>query len=118
MSRLALVAMLLLLLVPGTGRLRAAPVAGGDAGMAVCTDGGLALAPSAHPDHGVPAPHPRGMHEDCPYCPLLGSLDLAVASVPAVPAAAAPADIALPRVPRRAAWRHPNGLGSRGPPHS
>lgn len=120
MSRLALIAMLLLLLVPGTGRVLAAPATGAESGMAMCTGGGLELVPASRTDHGDPAPsHPRGgMHEDCSYCPLLGSLTLATATAPAVPAAAGPVRIAVPQVPHRAVWRHPNGLGSRGPPHS
>src|SRR5690554_2080812 len=117
MSRLALVAALLVMLVPTTGRLLA-----GAEGTAVATathHGMVIQAPEPAASDTAPAmpdtPAP-GHREDCAYCPLLASL-LSQAGPATLPPHAnrlaarfADADAS----PRRA-W-HPTGLGSRGPP--
>jgi hypothetical protein len=126
MARLALVAVLLLALVPTLGRIAQARAAGVDAApswAALCTARGLQpvlLPASAHAaGHGngeAPAPSPRG-GGDCDYCPLLATaLPLAIAPLSVPPAAApAPALCTSRTSPTREA-PHPCGLGSRGPP--
>lgn len=119
MLRLGLAATMLLVLVPSLGRLAghgpaSTPAPGAPTGHAMHAGHGEAHAPAGTT---IPAPtddHAR--HADCDYCPLLASL-LATALRP-VPLlryrdsnAPGVADIA-PRV----RWRHPTGLGSRGPP--
>lgn len=114
MSRLALAAALLLLLAPLGTRLLAATSL-----PARATHGPGAIQASflGH-DHDTPSPaHPdQAMQPDCTYCLLLGTLDLAtlrtLATTPALIAIADAADATIPSQ----AWRHPNGLGSRGPP--
>lgn len=119
MSRLALVAALLVMLVPATGRLLAG--AEGTAAATVAHHGVVIQASEptapdtapAMPDTPVP-----GHLEDCAYCPLLASLISQPG--PATPpphadrcaARFANADASL-----RGAW-HPTGLGSRGPPRT
>lgn len=121
MLRLALAAIMLMALVPSLGRLAGNGPAAGVA-HAMHANGGH----GSHAGHGGPGtpaaptvPQPGGAaHYDCGYCPLLAS---------AVPPA--PVHLTLPsghhdaRLPVRAAnpllaWRHPWGLGSRGPPHA
>lgn len=117
-GRLALLAALMLVAVPTTGRLF--HVAGGMAHTRVAH-----LAPEAgHHVHAAPAaegparqaPYAAPGDADCDYCPLLSSLVAAArfATTPAalLPPAATPASPAAPRLP----WLHPSGLGSRGPP--
>jgi hypothetical protein len=113
-SRLALAAALLLVLAPVGTRLLAAtsPHAGMDHGP-----GTTSAAPL---DHGrdtlLPAHPDRTTHPDCAYCPLLGSLDqLAPQTPPLSPVSSAASPTAAATIPPRN-WRHPNGLGSRGPP--
>lgn len=114
MNPLALCAALLLLLTPGMGRLLAKPATGGT-GLECVSDGSTR---GSH--HGDPSGNPhrrpdKGQH-DCGYCPLLASL------VPAtcVQVSVRAASHASPRIPESSgaglAWRHPSGLGSRGPP--
>jgi hypothetical protein len=115
MARFALLAVLLLALVPTFGRL--AQAAGHDpldarGTVAMCTARGLERVPD--PGHPEPAPH----HDngDCAYCPLLGS---AVPPAPQVALAAAPAPapaLCTPSSSARVGAQHPCGLGSRGPP--
>lgn len=143
MQRLALVAMLLLSCLPTLGRLAGTPAVPGASAAAggvwaqICTIAGLKLVKIAPGDAaplafdrtaldqhasgelGAPPPaHGDGMSpgQDCGYCPLLASL-LAVLLW---------AMLALPQPVHRArnracpvpCWkfRHPSGLGSRGPP--
>ncbi|HKN77711.1 MAG TPA: DUF2946 family protein [Lysobacter sp.] len=121
MQRLALAATLALLLVPTLGRLAQAGegTAAHDAWGAMCTAAGLQLADHAHDTpHEPTAPRPAVPHhaDDCAYCPLAQAL---VAPSTAVYAGAAPLpDVAPAPTPtaRPASFRHPNGLGSRGPP--
>jgi len=121
MQRLALAATFALLLVPTLGRLAQAGegTATRDAWGAMCTAAGLQLADYAHDtSHEPTAPRPAVPHHagDCAYCPLAQAL---VAPSTAVFAGAAPLpDMAPPPAPtaRPAFFRHPNGLGSRGPP--
>ena len=131
MHRLALAATFALLLVPTIGRLAQAGQGEvlRDAWGAMCTAAGLSYeeAPVAQAHHGhrhaqpMPsAPAMPGMPHhgagDCDYSPLLQAMvspkapsRLPVAGVP--PVAPTAVDAAAP--PR---FRHPNGLGSRGPP--
>lgn len=131
---LALLAALLLALVPTLGRLaqastasRAAPVAQ-QALAALCTMEGMkqvalpvlaAASTHAHLRHDVPAPmphHPNDAGQDCDYCPLLASLVvLAVIALGLWPRPASACSVAA-RPAIRVARRHPSGLGSRGPP--
>ena len=121
--------MLLLVLVPTTGRVVHASAAGADAGAE-----GMHGHGPGHAAHAASALHARHAHHgaddarggsdgrpaigdpDCDYCPLLASMLAAhgVALVAAqLPDASAPA--VAPRAPRLR-WLHPFGLGSRGPP--
>jgi hypothetical protein len=129
MARLALVAVLLLSLVPTLGRLAQARAAGVDAApswAALCTARGLQpvlLAVSAHgAAHGdveVPAPTPHGAAGgDCDYCPLLATtLPVAVAPLSVPPAAAPAPALCTSRTSPARGRAHPCGLGSRGPPN-
>jgi hypothetical protein len=124
---LALAATFALALVPTVGRVAQAcqTIETGDAWGAMCTAAGLAVATNPHPGHdahaghAMPAPMPVPHHgggEDCPYCPLLQAL-----VAPSVPMLPVPAAIAADAIAQRnpvdpTRFRHPNGLGSRGPP--
>lgn len=120
MGLLALVAMLLLVLMPVASRLVAAgDGATGSVWSQICTATGLKLVKLDLGDAGSKTPQPAGdmpMGDDCPYCPVLhgiASLAMCIALV-------------FPRIvgafhPRRqlsspALRWHPCGLGSRGPP--
>jgi hypothetical protein len=117
MHRFALAAAFALLLVPTLGRL--AQAAEGnitrDGWGAMCTVAGLSLADDAAQTFVPDAPRPQ--HDasgECPYCPLVAGL--------AVPTAVAVAiDLPADSAPSRTSvaptlFRHPAGLGSRGPP--
>lgn len=115
---LALLALLLLVLVPTAGRLVDATADGAHA-----WHGGHAGATPADPhaahaarSGGRETPRPAPGDADCDYCPLLASL-LGPATILLLAAAGprAPAITPLRHAPRRA-WLHPCGLGSRGPP--
>ncbi len=113
-SRLALAAALLLLLAPVTTRL----LSTASFPARAVHDPGATQAGSSGHDHDTPAPaHPdHAMQPDCDYCLLLGSLDLSALRTPSLASAlSANAFTAAATIPSRA-WRHPNGLGSRGPP--
>lgn len=130
LAHLALIAMLLMALLPTIGRLVQAqaqpqPDGIGAYWTAMCTSTGMAMSnpvavSSAHAlsSHDMPAPTPSRGHfgMDCDYCPLLaGLVVLAVCMLLAL------VQLALaPRPPRAAtavfATPHPCGLGSRGPP--
>ncbi|MGY0505874.1 DUF2946 family protein [Luteimonas sp. e5] len=119
----ALLAALLLALVPSIGRLHQA-FATADAAMptmAMCTMDGMrevALPAWAVADPAAEADTPdvpRSAH-DCDYCPLLAGL---LGVQPLDPAAWLPSAFTglLPlRDAPRVGMRHPSGLGSRGPP--
>ncbi len=123
MSCLALVAMLLLSALPTLGRLSAGPGASDGMWAQICTMAGLKLVKLAPGDANPldPPPAPAGdggamPGPDCAYCPLLAAvvvLLLAIAFASPARARGIPAEVR-----RRAPWkfRHPNGLGSRGPP--
>jgi len=129
LQTLALAATFALALVPTVGRVAQACQAAqaGDAWGAMCTAAGLevaAVAPmahAAHAGHHMPAPAPTPMPHhgdgaDCPYCPLLQALVAPSVPVLALPPAV-PADAIAQRGPvDPTRFRHPNGLGSRGPP--
>ena len=132
-SSLALLAMLLLAIVPTAGRIAGgghamhampvatdapAPVAHGDAHHAMGHHGAAAHHAAPAPPIPVP-PVPAAPHDgDCEYCPLLSGLVAfalppvaldaidATVLVPAPPRATAPRDLLVP------------GLGARGPPTS
>ena len=121
MARLALVAVLLLALVPTLGRLAQAREAGFTAARswaALCTARGMEpvlLPGGAHGNGEAPAsPHGAG---DCDYCPLLPTtLPVVVAPLSVPPALApSPALCTSHALPTREE-PHPCGLGSRGPP--
>lgn len=136
MTRLALLAMLALTLLPGIGRLSqnvaitgssatASDNALGQLFGAICTTQGLAYDPAVaaieavgfatQSDDDRRNPSPPHAGNDCDYCTIASA-----ANVPAFAALLAPAltrDIALPpRRDRVAIWHYPLGLGSRGPP--
>jgi hypothetical protein len=127
MTRLALVAVLLLATLPTFGRLLATDThTATSAWAALCTASGLqhvelaGIAPSvvaASHDAGTGLPAPGGHSDrDCAYCPLLAGLALVVACMA----------LALTHGPGfgLCTWHHvlarkpphPCGLGSRGPP--
>lgn len=125
-NRLALAAMLALVVMPTAGRLSQAGI-GVESTRAGSIDGGAVVtaAPAGH-DHASaagqpsrPAPAAPGerhaTHADCPYCPLLGQL--AGAAHPLPLPAAAPADPAPPlAVAAGHAGLRLHGLHARGPP--
>ncbi len=112
MHRLALAATFALLLVPVAGRIaQAHQAAEAHHGHAMS-----AMAGAMH--HGAPA-RPDAPHHgdgDCDYCPLLQSMVAAKAPMLVGAAAAAPVAPARVDVAAPPCFRHPNGLGSRGPP--
>lgn len=119
MSRLALLAMLLLLLVPTAGRLLASSPGQDGVWAQMCTMAGLEMVriPLGDADAATrSSPSDDGMPMDCEYCPLLGALTALLLWVMlGVPTSAtAPAMGAGP--PPRLGRGHPCGLGSRGPP--
>ena len=119
-GRLALVALLMLAVVPSAGRLVHAATDAGRVhihGLAMQAHAGhVQASPAGGNDEATPRPAPGDA--DCDYCPLLASL-LPVGQVALVPSAlplrfTAAAMPSAPRLP----WSHPSGLGSRGPPVS
>ena len=130
MHRLALVAVLALALVPTVGRVAKAG-AGVDHGAMqhATTAAQVVVDPhAAHRGHhgahhamaeappAAPAPMPHHGDGDCEYCPLLQGLVTPAPAAVAPLDAAPPAHVAQRNTPARIAFRHPNGLGSRGPP--
>ena len=117
MSRLALVAVLLLLALPTTGRVMGAASQADGAWAQMCTMAGMQLVkiPLANADPG-PALPAGEMPMDCDYCPLLGALTVlvlwVVLALPRLEARLAPVLAAPPRY----GLGHHSGLGSRGPP--
>jgi hypothetical protein len=116
MTRLALLAMLLLALAPSVSKLLAAPSISAEGWTQLCSLQGLKwvkVPQDAAHGHELPG-HGSG---DCAYCPLVGGLDSAVALLilPAAPQGAAFRYASSARMaPSR--WIYPSGLGSRGPP--
>lgn len=117
-SRLALLALLLLVSVPTASRLEHTA---GHGHAAVSAPGH-----GHHGHHGQHAatpradgrapPRPAPGDADCDYCPLLSSL-LASVALPFSPHIAPRLAAALPwPASPRLPWLHPSGLGSRGPP--
>lgn len=126
-GRLALAAMLALVLVPTAGRLYAGAATTTTATVAAAGSGstGTLIAHAAHADHAGaattperPAPPPGEQHPghaDCPYCPLLGQLADAAHPLPLLanpPAGPAPA----PTVAAGHAGPRLHGPHARGPP--
>ena len=118
---LALVAALLLALLPSVGRLYQAAQSAPPDTIALCTVEGFkqAAAPlwalaDAAAHHRNPGGEPSA--HDCDYCPLLSGLVvlafIALAFWPLATFSPRRIEAASPRVGRR----HPCGLGSRGPP--
>ena len=128
MHRLALAATFALLLVPSIGRLAQAGQGEvlRDAWGAMCTAAGLSYegttaATQGHAHHAMPAmpsspAMPHHGNGDCDYCPLLQAM--VASKAPAVLPVAALAPVAPQTIDAAAPprFRHPNGLGSRGPP--
>lgn len=119
-GRLALAAALLLALVPTAGRLVGDAADGHGKPGHVDGKGHRGHAGHSHGSHGsrgdVPAPAPLQTHGDCDYCPLLAAM--AAWHVPYILLAAS-SRLPMPVTTGEAAnlpWRHPCGLGSRGPP--
>lgn len=112
MHRLALAATFALLLMPVAGRF----VQVHQAAQAHHGHHMSAMAAAMH--HGAPeapsAPHHGG--GDCDYCPLLQSMVAAKAPALLPVAQVAPIAPALVDAAAPPQFRHPNGLGSRGPP--
>ncbi|HSM11404.1 MAG TPA: DUF2946 family protein, partial [Lysobacter sp.] len=117
MSRLALVALLMLLLLPATGRVLGAASQSDGVWAQMCTMTGLQLVKIPLGDVDPGAPRPSGdMPMDCAYCPLLAALTMLVLWVVlAFPQLAGQRLAAFGPVPRNGRG-HPSGLGSRGPP--
>ena len=132
MHRLALVATLALALVPTIGRVAKAGVEVDHGAMHPAVAAAPVVAPhAAHREHHAhhamadappvapaptPAPMPHHGDGDCEYCPLLQGLVTPAPVAVVARDAAPPADVARRATPARIDFRHPNGLGSRGPP--
>jgi hypothetical protein len=123
MARLALVAILLLALVPTLGRIAQARAAGAEAmpsWSVLCTMQGLrsVLLPATTPAHDPSGPWPPAPpgSDDCAYCPLLATAIVPIAAALSVSPVAPPPVLctSIPAVMR--SGPHPCGLGSRGPP--
>ncbi len=120
MTRLALLAVLLLALAPAVSRVLAGATPGVVAGWSeLCTTMGLKSLPSdARPsgDAAASSPAKPSSEADCAYCPLAASLPLLLLACVLLPPALR-RDIPLPAVaPRARARERLRGLGSRGPP--
>jgi len=120
MGRLALLAILLLALVPTAGRIAQAQASGHQAVSSwaeLCTVQGLRKvllpAPLQTPAAPREAPHTGA---DCDYCPLLAAAVAPVVATVVVPPQALPPALCTspPSIVR--SGPHPCGLGSRGPP--
>lgn len=115
MHCLALVAVLLLALLPATGRmLESRPQADG-VWAQLCTLAGLQQVqlPGLDPEPSPPAGE-RGM--DCAYCPLLSALAPLLLWLLVLFPQPASKPVPILRSPPRGGHGHPSGLGSRGPP--
>ncbi|KAF1687233.1 hypothetical protein B1992_04415 [Pseudoxanthomonas broegbernensis] len=118
MTRLALLAVLLLALAPSVSRALSAGSTQVLAGWSeLCTTMGLQLLPSpARSLSGEPAPAPVN-GDYCDYCPLAASLPLVLLAL-ALLLLAWPQGgrLSLPPAPRLRMAANLRGLGSRGPP--
>ena len=121
MRALALVAVLLLALMPSASRLlasRAVADGHGSGWAELCTVAGLKLvklAPATPQAPGDPA-QGHGHDGDCAYCPLLASLSTPTAGPVLLLAALPPSTVPALRISQFAAAPRIGGLGSRGPP--
>ena len=116
MSRLALIAALLLLLAPTTGRLLSSPAQSNGVWAQLCTMSGLQLV-KLPPGAVDPDPsRPAGSSMDCEYCPLLLAATALVLSLLLVLRQPSERLVPAQRTPPRHDRGHPCGLGSRGPP--
>ena len=123
MARLALVAMLMLALLPTLGRLAPQGArAAQDGWAALCTATGLkyvdlSLHHATRGDDGATPGQPHGHGDpDCAYCPLLVSLLVAACVFLLLRECCIRGAIVVGHVaPARRSF-HPCGLGSRGPP--
>lgn len=117
LTRIALIAMLLLAFVPTVSRMLASVgLATGGSWVELCTVTGLKWVQL--PDGDAPAPTPAAQPGggDCAYCPLLNAVAV-FALLLALLLPAAPRELLERFAPaRRSTSRHPCGLGSRGPP--
>ncbi|MEZ5485248.1 MAG: DUF2946 family protein [Lysobacteraceae bacterium] len=120
MARLALAAMLLLALLPTSGRLLAGQPDTDGIWVQLCTRAGLVwvnLAADAAPatDLGAATGSLSGVG-DCPYCPVLGGIALPRTLLPAFFPTSDRLAWTRWHQPDRPRDPHPSGLGSRGPP--
>ena len=125
MHGLAFAATLALVVVPPLGRVFQA-VSGGAGHHAVASPAAMPAAMASHHAHHAmaaapaaskaPEPHQHPRDGDCDYCPLLTSM--LGSAAPSLLATVHLAPVAPPFVQRAAivGFRHPAGLGSRGPP--
>ena len=124
MTLLALVAIGLLLAAPVTSRLVAAGEGAQGVWTQLCTAAGLKLVKvsaadtplwdAAKPDQKAPS---GGMQDgDCPYCPLLTGLAMLLAWIIVAGPSGVRDHFAARRSQVASLFRHPSGLGSRGPP--
>ena len=120
MTRLALLAVLLLALAPSVSRALSAGSTQVLAGWSeLCTTMGLQLLPSENRTlSGTPAPAPTpGNGDYCDYCPLAASLPLLLLALGLLlPSRREDARLLLPAAPRLRLAANLRGLGSRGPP--
>ncbi|RMH87889.1 DUF2946 domain-containing protein [Lysobacter pythonis] len=115
-SYLALLAASLLALLPTFGRLHQASVISSNR-VALCTASGFEYA-DIRTENGKPSPAGQSgeRHGDCEYCPLAASLNLP-AAISGWTGDEFPATAVLPfPKPHARLFKHPSGLGSRGPP--
>ena len=120
LSRLALLAVLLLVFAPSISRVLASGTPQVLAGWSeLCTTMGLKTLPSeARSSAGAPAPSP-GMPagaEYCDYCPLAASLPLLLLALVLLPPVLRRQGPFLPVASRLRTLDHLRGLGCRGPP--
>ncbi|GAB1407259.1 hypothetical protein MASR1M8_11780 [Thermomonas brevis] len=116
-SRIALLAMLLLAVLPTLGRLLQPPAQSEPLLVAMCTTLGLetrALPSLLTGSEQAPAT-PDHAGEDCAYCPLLSTLAFVAAAI-AIAFHASRPNVAITATFPPRQTRHPCGLGSRGPP--
>lgn len=129
-ARLALLAALLLAVVPTLGRMLAPASAHGASptAHAHATAHGMDTAmvramghaaPTEHAHHPAPSPDHPGQHQhdaDCAYCPLLATTVLAPMQTLALALAPLPASPPSRTASARVTERFHGSLGSRGPP--
>lgn len=120
MTRLALLAVLLMALAPSVGRMLAgAGTRVLEGWTELCTTDGLKWVDTGKQSPlGKPSPGTghASMGEDCAYCRLVDLLPLLVLFVLAALPRAPASRFALPAAPRLRVPQNLRGLGSRGPP--